>query len=290
MGKLIFFTDQSRRGSARCRGNDIAERMGMPCDIAEHTVTSNDTVITVKCLIPKMLDIAKKVYIDLVDTRDAIFNNAHGLVANPKANFITMTPTGAKSVRQRHNPAGEVIWIPHTHCNDENLLRPVNREVKNVVYTGIAAGFPMDLWSEFAEKLKAVGMNPVRHENIVMNPKDPARNRKRCQDIYYNADIAVAFRHEEHLSHHGPEMKCPTKLNNAGSFGVPSIAYPEFAFRYNYIMPGGYIAVDSIDSMVEKCIALRDNPKLYSDVAQNALLAAKFAHISNVVTFYERLL
>ena len=87
---------------------------------------------------------------------------------------------------------------------------------------------------------------------------------------------------------YGPYMKGPTKLNNAGSFRVPSVAFPECAYMHNAYGESSCVLVTSIDEMVHACIRLRDDQEYYYRIADKAFSDAQAVHIDEVVKAYRR--
>lgn len=280
--RIVFLTDGSRLGSSQCRGYDIAEKLNMPIDIPVNEIKKNDTVIMIKKFEKNVLLKTDRVYCDVVDGAPGLYPS---LSAYPKIKIITLSSQG-KWYLKSLLPKNKIIWIPHSHCNNEKTVRP-DREVKRIIYNGTAQGFPISAWNKFQKKAKKEGFEVVRM-HTVSNRENKKTLREKCCEEYYNSDIQVAFRHQNN-SALPLIMKCATKLNNAGSFLIPSVAYPEPAFEYNYNEKGYYIPVKSIEEMVNMCIKLRDDYVFYSYYAYNAWYGSRKYHINRILKYYENL-
>ena len=289
MGRLVFFTNRSNLGSARCRGTEIAERIGVPCDPPFSEVQPDDTIVMVKKVYDEAVRRAKNFYCDVVDGMDfqADWNK---LKVNGRIKVLTMTPESAAYAKKTFVPKHECGWTPHTHPNNENIVRPLNREVKRIIYNGTDAGFPKHYWNEFAEKAKAQGFEALRNHTIPIR-NDRSSNRQRCCDMYLDSDIVVAFRRDlkvNPLFH--MEMKSTTKLNTAASFCIPFVAFPEPGFHANCGYESVYVPVNTIDEMVAACVRLREDREHYEDIAIRSWKIAQHFHIDEVVKHYLKLL
>ena len=290
--KIHFFTCRTKKGSDRCRGMDIAEKMDMPCDEFCERIETDDVVVMVKRFDSAMLKRSNHVYVDIVDgCRGDTYEKIR---QHEGVTIITLTPMGAEWVKKNWFPGHRVIWIPHTHCNDENQLR-TERPVDTILYNGTLTGFAPHFWNEFEPLATREGFNVIRKHTITPLIPKIFRSQKQslreiCCDVYMGCDIQVAFRphfEDKELPLH---LKSPTKLNNAGSFRIPSVAYPEVAFTHNYGKGGHFVKVATVERMVQCCIELRDSPDTYSKIAFSAWIDAQPYHISKVIKYYERLL
>lgn len=287
MSRLLFFADNNRIGSARCRGWDIAEAMGMPFNPPISEVTRDDAVIMIKRVIPEIVEKAKVAYCDIVDGHNGL---KELIIANPKIRIIVFTPLAVEIIKREWGIKNEIIWIPHTHCNNENTQRPIDREVKVISYQGHGGGFTKKLWQKFTDLMKGKGFVLKYYGNPVMNGKLPIETRRQaCCKCYYETDISVSFRVDCPNTYYRGKLKCSTKLNNSGSFGVPTVAYPEPAFKNNINGNGCFIEADTIAKLVEGCLRLKDDKKLYREMAKQGIEDAVPAHINNVIKHYEEL-
>jgi hypothetical protein len=198
-----------------------------------------------------------------------------------------MTALGARYAKKKWFPSNNVIYIPHSHCNNENAVRP-DREVKAILYNGSLQGFPEKPWAEFKQKAEALGFI-IKRDQTVDNKKSNSV-RQDCCDLYLSCDIQVSFRSSTIFENLPLVMKGPTKLNNAGSFCIPSVAYPEIAFTDNHGKPGQFLLATNIDEMIGWCSRLKFDSELYNSIAQNAYEDAQPYHIDEVVKYYKELL
>ncbi|MHA1690355.1 MAG: glycosyltransferase [Candidatus Heimdallarchaeaceae archaeon] len=284
MGKLFIYTRLTGIASDRCRGIDIAERLGCPIDVPYSEITSDDTILMIKHCNAKIFDRTQKIYVDIVDG----FNGGYNFIAsNPFITVVTMTAKAAEYAKKTWFPNNNIIWIPHSHCNNERVVRP-DREVKVVLYNGFHLGFPLEHWKIFKQKIEAQGFKARRAQTI--ENKNSPNLRLDCCNLYMSSDIQVSFRSSTPYKLLPLILKGPTKLNNAGSFRIPSVSYPESAFTDNHGEPGCFLPAKTIDEMVEQCVKLRDDKDLYNEIAQGAYESAQPYHIDEIIKYDEEML
>lgn len=268
--KIAFFTQVKGWGTSLCRAEKIAEELGVPCDPPVETITREHIIVMVKTVIPEAVRRAGKAYCDIIDGSSSARKKLQGVAG---VDIIAMTPQCADEARKLY-PDRKVIWLPHQHCNDERRIRP-RRAVSVIGYNGSPEGFPLVDWKWFAGMAEDAGFKVVRQYDTVC--------RKRLCEFYLGVDIAVSFRDRWR------PMKGPAKLNNAASFGIPTVAKPEPSFLYNYTKRGHFMPAQTITEMVNACILLRANERLYDKVANKAWRDAQKYHISKVVRYYRYL-
>ena len=83
----------------------------------------------------------------------------------------------------------------------------------------------------------------------------------------------------EHLSN-------PLKLVNAASFGIPTIALDEVAFKE---MGNCYIPVTNLDQFIIQLKRLLSSAFLYSEYAHKCLEKSQQYHIGHVAKLYQKL-
>ena len=285
--RIVFFTGRGSTGGRLCRGIEIAEAGGWPCNPDPASVTKEDLVIMVKCIEPEAVKRAGRVYCDIIDGK----MNLHRHIADRlNVGVIVQTSYNIEPAKARWFPNNEVIWLPHTHCNNERRQRRLGKPVKRIGYTGTTNGFLPGPWAEFTAMAEREGFEVVHNGNTILDPDFKGDRREECCRFYGGLDIAVAYRTSFWNVGNGPAMKGPTKLNNAGSFRIPTVAFPEWAFIYNLWEPGNFVPVMNLYEMVQACCRLRDEPKYYSRIASAAWRDAQAAHIDEVVQRYRELL
>ena len=112
----------------------------------------------------------------------------------------------------------------------------------------------------------------------------PFLNYKTRQDIvdfYKTIDIQVIgyFKHYDHAYRH------PTKIINAASFGIPTIAAPILGYKE---FEGHYIPAGNMESLLVAVDKLRDI-KYYSQWSTKIIKEAEKYHISNIAKLYQQL-
>ena len=129
MKRILLYTGRVSKGSGRCRAMDIAEHRDWPwpLDLPANQVTKDDIVILVKCWNDKIIERAGKAYIDIVD---GVMKLHSKIAANPKIGVIVQAQTNVRQAKDLWFHDNEVIWLPHTHCNNERRERPIDRPIK----------------------------------------------------------------------------------------------------------------------------------------------------------------
>ncbi len=287
MKRILLYTGRVSMGAPRCRAMDIAEHPDWPWPLdcpAEH-VTKDDIVIMVKCLNNKLVERAGKAYVDIVDGRKKLHPR---IAANSNIGVIVQIKENIPEAKSHWFADNEVIALPHAHANNERRERPRGPEVKHIGYTGTTQGFPPDLWEVFKAKIEPEGFVTHWGRNPINMKEYVGQQRQMCCDFYCNMDIVVSYRHKMWTNGYGPYMKGPTKLNNAGSFRIPTVAFPECAYIHNVNGPASCVLVTSINEMVHACIRLRDDQQYYSRIADKAWSDAQEVHIDEIVKTYRR--
>jgi hypothetical protein len=190
----------------------------------------------------------------------------------PHITVITITDT-AKRFVQNLVPH-KVITIPQQHCNFDNEVRP-ERPVKVVGYCGDLQNFQLDIHA-FANQL---AKNNLRLDVLVVNNDT---TREEVVDFHKRIDIAIDFR-QDFPKESPAEMRNPLKVLNAGSFGIPTIAYPFITLK-NEVK--NFFPIYTINDAVTTCCRLRDNPKLYKEIGQKNIEQAKLYHIDRIIDDY----
>ncbi len=285
MKRILLYTGRVSMGSPRCRAIDIAEHPDWPwpLDCPVEQVTKDDIVIMVKCLNDKLVERAGKIYVDIVDG----IMRLHARIANDhRVGVIVQGEVNVKQAKSLWFKHNEIIALPHCHCNNERAERPKSRTVKTIGYTGTCAGFPPECWEEFKTKIESVGFVAIHAGNPILKKENIGQFRKICCAFYKNIDIAVSYRTKLWDLGYGPFMKGPTKINNAGSFRIPTVAFPECCTIYNVHNPTSCVLVTSIDEMVHACIRLREDRDYYDRIAGKAWHDAQEVHIDKIVKTY----
>jgi len=79
----------------------------------------------------------------------------------------------------------------------------------------------------------------------------------------------------------------PLKLSNAGSYGIPTVAYPEPAYIAEW--NDECLWASTISELVAQVKRLKETPSLYADISGRAVAKAEGYHIENIAQLYEQL-
>ena len=174
-------------------------------------------------------------------------------------------------------PNRRIFRIPQHHCNFDREQRP-ERPVRRV---GCIGGESAVQWPHEAlvRRFAEVGLEWVFASRY--------HRRRHVVEFYRTLDVQVSFRptherDEAFLRH----MNC-LKLANAGSFGIPTVAYPEPAYVAEWEKE--CLWTPTIDKVISEVKRLRDEPQLYADMAGRALEKAQEYHIDRIAEHYRAL-
>jgi hypothetical protein len=182
--------------------------------------------------------------------------------------------SNAQFVRLQYLYPGRPIYlIPQHHCNFDNERIP-NRPILNVGVVGphTSVYHPLE---DLCSRLKNVGL----HFHVTRTP----RNQQEAADAYRQLDIQLVFRNILP----GLEYRSPLKVINAGSFGIPTVAFPEPAFEME--VKDAYLPALTIEELVEGAHSLATDPSLYRHYAEAAHTVSKHYHIDKILDHYRNL-
>jgi hypothetical protein len=264
---IVFFANPAFP-SAYLRGKQIAERINGAYNPAN--VKDTDTIIMVKFWRAEIAEHCKNVYVDLVDDERPLWV----LYKYPHIKVIALSSMAVSYIKAR--VANEVIVIPHHHCNFENVTRPV-REVKAAGYCGINLGLNLNI-NELTRRLSDVGL-----EFRFLDCEKPGVSREQVCQFYSEIDIQIAFRGPWLSRVIQPELKCPLKLANAGSFKVPTAAFPETGWREGF---NTFMHARSLDKLVDSCRILKEDKATYKYFAKKAYKFSQDYSIDKIIKLY----
>jgi len=261
--QLSFFYKRTQP-SGKIRGQQIADYL-----IAKHNPENgyeNDVCIHVKKLMPETYP--KNTFIDIIDSRTLV----HWVAAHPDVGVIAISKTAQKYLKKKLGRQ-DVHFIPEHHCNFENIRRKP-RKVTTVGYMGCRTGsvFPEDMEERFAK----IGLKFIYTRHYP--------TRQDVVDFYKTIDIQVM--HKYNRSSAIWMLKNPLKLANAGSFGIPSVAYPEANFLEEF--KDCFIEAETFDEMINQCRKLTENETFYQAVATKALARSRNYHIDKIAPLYKK--
>lgn len=262
--KLTFFY-KHYTPSGKIRGRQVASHLGAKRN--PQNGYENDICVYVKQFPPE--DFPEHSYIDIVDGRRLV----NWAFSHPKMGVIAISKTAQTYLRKRLK-RDDVYLIPEHHCNFKNIVC-TSKNVTTVGYMGSRTGsnFPDDIKERFAEvglEFKYFTRYKTRHDVV----------------RFYNS-IDIQVMHQYIRRSVVIKLKNPLKLANAGSFGIPSVAYPEINFVDEF--KNCFIEAETIDDMILQCKKLRESKDLYNDIANKALLRSKEYHIDKILPLYKSL-
>ncbi len=287
--RLMFITNPW--ASAMIRGEQIAARMldavvYQHTDIAAEHVRRDDVCIFVKsypgCGWPEAIKIVKvkKCYLDIVDSTAALYN-ARGdgdtdIAKHMDLGIIALGKLSHEYISKYLN-RDDILLIPEHHCNFENALRDKSRDVFRVGFCGYEENFHLDP-VVVGRALANIGAKFIYN----INPED----RNVCCRFYKSIDISLSFRLD--IEPELAKLKNPLKLANAGSFGVPTVAYPE----PNYVVEwdGCFAKVTSIEQIVKAVKVLKESSVAYENLSGLAYEKSKEYHIDKILPLYKELM
>ncbi len=253
------------RVSSMIRGDQIADQIGAKLNPTEGY--ENDVCIYVKPMVRKGDDFefkGKKTYLDIIDGH----NLGQVLFKHPEVSGIVCSREDERIMKSVI--PNEIIFIPQHHCNFNREVRTRN-EIKVVGVIGTAGAFPF-LPGGLKEELAARGMELLEFSRFF--------SRQDIIDFYLKIDVQIVWRPYRKL------LSNPLKLVNAASFGIPTIALDEEAFKE---FKGCYIPVNTFEGFLGHLDTLRSYPALYADYSQKCIEKAEMYHIESVGKMYKEL-
>ncbi len=210
-------------------------------------------------------------YYDVMDCGLARLSRVMGRTKGP---IIVVSAAQYMELSETH-PGRKIILIPHHHCNFERERRP-DRPVRRV---GCCGGDSAIQWPHDRVKvwLETLGLEWVMTNEYL--------HRERVVEFYRGLDIQIVFRptHSRGI----PAHTSPLKLSNAGSFGIPTVAYPEVAFTPEW--KDECVYADNMGEMMRQVRRLKDDPVWYEEMSERAHAKADLYHIDKVAGYYQAL-
>lgn len=255
------------RVSSLIRGDQITDQIGAKYNPTEGY--ENDTCIYVKPQVRKGDDFTfkgKKNYIDIVDGH----NLAFVAQKHPEVGVITCSQADLE-LMTKELPNNEVVMIPQHHCNFDRIKR-TRKKVKVVGCIGTRGAYdflPKGLEKELGKR----DMTLLFYSRFF--------SRQDIIDFYKKVDIQIVWRPYKKI------LSNPLKLVNAGSFGIPTIALDETAFKE---LKGHYIPVSNLDGFLSKLDELRTSKEVYQYYSEKLIhITEKKYHIEKIGELYKKL-
>jgi len=266
MAFSFFYT---RGGAGNIRGRQIANWLG-----AKHNPKDGyDDDICIYVKTHKHPYHPKRSYIDVCDAPRAI----EYLKGHPEIGILALGDCQRDRLKELLH-RDDIVLIRHHHCNFDREQRP-NREIKVVGIMGMKNAFQYPV-EETRNRLKDMGLELMFEENYWDVYKE---DRQKIIDFYKQIDIQIVWRPEAWSPAYAP-LRSPLKLSNAGSFGIPTISYPEPDYLQEW--EGKTLFTKDIDQLFSWIKELKEKPKFYKVMADKARKKSAEYHIDNVAKLY----
>lgn len=274
IAKPVFFKPGSTGGvypvrlSSRIRGEEIASFLG--AEYSENGKCKYDIRIYVK---PESLkSIRDGDYIDILDRVRIIPE----LKTRPKIKVIVMSKVHYDYFKKELE--NKIYYIPHHHINFENKRRVKNKSIVGGM-VGKAGPLSYPSFNEIKKCLAKVG--------IEFKECFTYETRQDLLDFYNEIDFQVIWffnlpgRNKDYDSFY----RHPTKIANAASFGIPTIAQN---IRGHQEFEEDYLVAESYEDIAKEAEKLKDD-SLYNQLSERLIEKAKEYHISQIAKLYKQL-
>ena len=255
--EISFFAEKNFLGSI-IRGKQIADWIG-----GTYKGERSDINIYIK---PTRLDKVQDG--DWVDVSDGEWLVSH-LKARPKINVIAHSLKTYEILKSEL--PNKIVWISQQHLNWERDKRD-RKKITTCGYIGHPNELAFKICDEVGEKIRSIGWEFISCFDYV--------TREDACAFYKKIDLLVIGAWKD------PAYKTPTKIINAASFGVPSVAYPTEGYQE---FEGYYVHARTLDEMANEVQKFRDE-NYYNEWSEKIIKKAEEYHISNVAKNYNLLL
>lgn len=250
------------RISSRVRAEEISAYLGAKLNPTEGY--ENDVCIYVKHYRTDQVKDG-----DYIDVLDDLYVTER-LKTRPKIKVIAMSKPHMEYLRT--SLKNEIVYIPHHHVNFERIRRR-RKKIINCGYIGSNSRYDIRVNREIGERLKEIGLNFMPLFNFT--------TRDDIINYYKQIDLQIIgyFNHLDMPYYH------QTKIVNAMSFGIPTIASP----RLGYIeVEDFYTPVNNMNELVAAVEKMKD-PAYYNQWPEKIMAEAEKYHISNIAKSYQKL-
>jgi len=259
---ISFFTTKNTLGSM-VRGKDVATYLGGKYNPTKDF--ENDVRVYIK---PNNLDHVRDCdYVDVSDGEGVVSL----LKSRPQIKIIANSLYSFEYIKSQI--PNEIFLIPQQHLNWEKEKRE-RIGIKTCGYIGRRSPDSLRIYGEIKEALNKIDINFITCYDF------SGRDRQEAIDFYKSIDLLIVgiWRGD------GP-FKTPTKLINAASFGIPSIAdslpgYKEFE--------GFYVPFINTENMIKKVEKFKDED-YYNAFAEKISQKADEYHYSRIAELYKQL-
>jgi len=268
---VLFFSNPWASGEIR--GKQVAERGGWLLD--PEGMRRGDIAVFIKqypnqALLDEMRKLNIPIFVDTVD--------CYGIIPMlnefPDITVIAMSRVAREYLESKID--NKIVRIDEHHCNWDNEL--VNRtELKRIGYVGYGCSFqlPIDVVKDTLKKF-----------DIEFTMLTEFKTRQDIVDYYKTIDLQLCFRLPGTIHNLVPQLRNPLKLANAGSFGIPTIAYPEPSYVDEW--DGSFFPIGGLQGLIHWVDEIKRDWEVYAFMRYLAVNRAKQYYIDNVIANYRR--
>ena len=252
------------RLSARIRGEEVVEYLGGKFNAESRE--KDDVCIFIK---PRHLQPVKDGdYVDVLDDIQVI----PLLKERPKVKVMAMSEVHYNYLKKELN--NEITLIPHHHINFERQKR-----TRNKTLVGGIIGSPSAVAYKITDEIK----NGLAKIGIDFTTCFDYKTRQDMLNFFIKTDFIVIWYFDFY------KRDCfyrhPTKMINAASFGIPTLAQPILGYSE---FEGFYIPIETVDDIVKEAMKLKDID-YYNQWSDKLLKEAEEYHISKTSKLYQNL-
>lgn len=266
MKQFSFFKRENNVGGS-IRADQIAPYLN--ARVNPTSDFENDICIYTNILPPE--DTPSKAYWDLND----FWPFKEWAIEHPNVNLIAMSRVAQQFVSRAINR--DAIFLPQHHCNFLRERRQRD-EVKVVGLVGGSRSCEVD-HDLLRERLNAIGME---YQELMF-----PRFRNSIVKFYKTVDIQVVWRPRRSKSRGAGMLSTPLKLANAGSFGIPTVSYPEKSYVDE--LDTCFMQATTFDALIDGVKRLKDDKGLYKEMADECIKQTEKYHIEHIVKRYQLL-
>lgn len=253
------------RVSSNIRGEQVAQVGNFRLN--PESEYKNDTCIYVKPHVGADSDFkfeGRKSYLDIIDGHKL----GHLALKHPEVGVITCSKADYDTMKKVL--PNEVVFIPQHHCNFERFKR-IRNGVTRVGVIGTRDAFPM-LPKGLESELNKMGIELYQYSKFF--------SRDDIIGFYMDIDVQIVWRPYKKI------LSNPLKLVNAASFGVPTVALDELAFKE---LEGHYIPVQDLNGLLSYIETFKNYASTYNYYSNLCIKKAEEYHIENVIELYKQL-
>lgn len=251
-----------QRVSSRIRAEEIANYLGAKLNPTEGF--ENDVHIYVKHY--RTDQIQDGDYVDVLDD----LHVTELLKKRPGINVIAMSKPHVDYLKSLLK--NKIFYIPHHHVNFERILRK-RKKIINCGYVGTNSRHDLRVNQEVGKRLADIGLK--------FTPLFNFTTRDDIIKYYQQIDLQIIgyFDHMDIPYYH------QTKIVNAMSFGIPTIASPRLGYSE---VKDFFVAINNLDELVIAAEKFKD-PTYYNSWPEKIIKEAEKYHISNIAKLYRSL-